>query len=96
MVNGENGTMKTGKAIFVRDGTGHATLKSKFLLSSLFLVGFYFLLLHIKPVCETMLKTIIKNGCMKIVNVALFGKIFAFHSVMLFQSPLFLNAQTDY
>jgi hypothetical protein len=35
------------------------------------LFSFYFLLLHIKPVSEATLKTIIKNGYMKIVNVAL-------------------------
>ena len=55
-----------------------------------------FLLLHIKPVCETMLKTIIKNGYMKIVTVAIFGKILAFHPVMLNQSPLLLSVQTYY
>ena len=55
-----------------------------------------FLLLHIKPVCETMLKTIIKNGYMKIVTVAIFGKIFDFHPVMLHQSPLLLSVQTYY
>ena len=33
---------------------------------------------------------------MKIVTVAIFGKIFAFHPVMLHQSPLLLSVQTYY
>ena len=33
------------------------------------------MLLHIKPVCETVLKTIIKYGFMKIVNGVLFGEL---------------------
>ena len=41
-------------------------------------------------------KCFLKNGCMKIVGVAFFVKIFAFQSVILHQSPLLLNSQTNY